>query len=82
MYVVQFQSRKRVLDNADSTALTQQHEPDHTDYKYVCPTSYRYVPVVCGVYTNVAGGWRLMFCNNVMGWDHRTRLRVEMKGER
>ena len=41
--VVQIQPKKPVLDHADDTAPTRQHELDHTDHtdhtdqEYICP---------------------------------------------
>ena len=34
--MVHIQRRDRVLDRADNTAPTRQHELDHTDQEYIC----------------------------------------------
>ena len=34
MLIIQFQPRKPVVDHAESTAPTRQHELDHTDEEY------------------------------------------------
>ena len=39
--IVQIETRKPVLDHADYTAPTRQHEPDPTDQELVCPEKCR-----------------------------------------
>ena len=39
MTKISIQPRKIVLDHAEYTAPTQQHELDDTDQEYVCPES-------------------------------------------
>ena len=42
--IVQIQHKEHVLDHAEDTAPTRQHELDHTGQEYICPEkSTRYV---------------------------------------